>query len=94
MKSILAKDENNNIKEYKVILTYHSPEYNKDYIVYTDNKYTNDELNIYINTYDKENLELVSEPIDNKEEQTKIKTIINSILLTMKNESEKLEEKS
>lgn len=90
---IKAKDINGNIKEYDVILTYHSDEFNKDYIVYTDNIYNdNNELQIYINEYNDDNPIIISKKIDNEEEYNKIKTEINSILLSMKNESDKLDE--
>ena len=88
MKIIKSKDSYGNIKEYQVILTYYSDEYNKDYIVYTDNKYNdNNELQIYINSYDKDTVK----EIEDRKEYKKIKTIINSILLSIKNEDEKLE---
>ena len=49
---INAVDINGRIKEYDAILTYHSEEYNKHYVVYTDNTYDeNDELILYISTY-------------------------------------------
>lgn len=90
MKIIKTKDDNGNIKEYQVILTYFDDEYNKDYIVYTDNKYNdNGELQIYINSYD----ESTANVIEDKKEYKKIKTIINSILLTIKNEHEKINSK-
>lgn len=90
MNKINALDNNGNIKEYDVILTYHSDDYNKDYIVYTDNKYNvNNELQIYINEYNKNNFECIVNKIEDKQEYNKIKTIINSILLTMKNETNK-----
>ena len=90
MKTIKVKDEAGNTKEYQVILTYFDDEYNKDYIVYTDNKYNdNGELQLYINSYDNDN---INEIID-KKEYKKIKTIINSILLTIKNEQEKINSK-
>lgn len=89
---INAIDKDGNLKEYDTILTYHSDEFNKDYIVYTDNIYnSNDELQIYINEYISENSEcLVKDIIDNYE-YNKIKAEINSILLTMKNESDKID---
>ena len=91
MKKIYSIDKLGNKKEYPVILTYHSDEFNKDYIVYTNNNYNEfNELEIFINEYDKTKPELISKEIENKEEYTKIKTIINSILLTMKNETDKL----
>lgn len=94
MKIIKAKNSDGNIKEYQVILTYYDEEYNKDYVVYTDNKYnSNNELEIYINSYNKNNKEIISTRVEDKKEYTKIKTIINSILLTMKNEQDKLDSK-
>lgn len=94
MKIIKAKNSDGTIKEYQVILTYYDEEYNKDYVVYTDNKYnSNNELEIYINSYNKNNKEIISTPIEDKKEYTKVKTIINSILLTMKNEQDKLDSK-
>ena len=89
---INAIDKNGNSKEYKDILTYHSDEYNKDYVVYTDKIYnSNNELQIYISEYNKDKLETIVKDITNNEEYNKIKTAINSILLTIKNESDKLD---
>ena len=46
---INAIDESGKLKEYDVILIYHSDDYNKDYIVYTDNIYnSNNELQIVL----------------------------------------------
>lgn len=87
---INAIDKEGNLKDYDVILTYYSDEYDKNYVVYTDNKYNNNELQIYINEYNPNNLEEVSTSIKDKEEYKNIKFKINSILLTMKNENEKL----
>ena len=90
MKIIKGKDEFGNIKEYQVILTYFDDEYNKDYIVYTDNKYNDkEELQIYINSYSDD----TANEIEDKKEYKKIKTIINSILLTIKNEQERISSK-
>ncbi len=91
MKTITASDKDGIKKEYQVILTYYSDEYDKNYVVYTDNNYTdNDELQIYINSYNPSDKEIFSKTIEDKEEYKKIKTIINSLLLTMKNEADKL----
>ena len=88
---IYAIDNNGIEKEYDVILTYYSKEYNKNYVVYTDNIYNEkEELQIYINEYNPENIEETSTSITNNEEHNKIKTEINKILLTMKNENDKL----
>lgn len=88
---INAVDVNGTIKEYDAILTYHSEEYNKHYVVYTDNIYDeNDELIIYISSYNLINPETIVKSIEDKEEYNKIKTEINKILLTIKNENDKL----
>lgn len=88
---INAIDIKGNVKEYDTILTFYSDEYNKHYIVYTDNKYNdNDELNIYFNSYNPNNIEILITEIKDKNEYNKIKTEINKVLLTMKNENDKL----
>ena len=89
---INAVDINGIIKEYDAILTYHSEEYNKHYVVYTDNTYDeSNNLIIYISSYNLLNPENIVKKIDNTEEYNKIKTEINKILLTVKNESEKID---
>ena len=76
------------IKEYEAILTYHSEEYNKHYVVYTDNEYDeSNNLIIYISSYNLLNPETIVKKIDDPKEYKKIKTEINKILLTIKNES-------
>lgn len=89
---INAVDINGKVKEYDAILTYHSEEYNKHYVVYTDNVYDdNDELIIYISSYNLINPETIVKDIEDKEEYNKIKIEINKTLLTIKNESDKLD---
>ena len=84
---INAIDESGKLKEYDVILTYHSDEYNKDYIVYTDNIYNlNNELQIYINEYNKDSVEDNVKDITDTDEYNKIKSEIDSVLVNMKNE--------
>ena len=86
---INAIDESGKLKEYDVILTYHSDEYNKDYIVYTDNIYnSNNELQIYINEYNKDSVEDTVKDITDTDEYTKIKSVIGNILINIKNESD------
>lgn len=88
---ITSVDNNGNRKEYNVILTMYNDEYNRDYIVYTDNKYTEDnELQIYFNEYDRSKDFYPVKEIKDKKEFNTIKTEINKILLTLKNESFKL----
>ncbi len=89
---INAIDKFGNLKEYDAILTYHSDEFNKDYMAYTDNIYnSNNELQIYINEYILEDPEYLVKDIIDNDEYNKIKIEINSILLTMKNENDKIE---
>ena len=89
---INAVDINGIIKEYDAILTYHSEEYNKHYVVYTDNTYDeSNNLIIYISSYNLLNPENIVKKIDDTEAYNKIKTEINKILLTVKNESEKID---
>ena len=86
---INAIDESGKLKEYEVILTYYSDEYNKDYIVYTDNIYnSNNELQIYFNEYNKDSVEDNVKDITDTNEYNKIKSEIDSILVNMKNESD------
>ena len=88
---INAIDKDGNLKEYDAILTYHSDEFNKDDVVYTDNTYnSNNELQIYISEYNSQDSECLVKSIP-EDEYHKIKTEINSILLTLKNENEKIE---
>ena len=88
---INAIDELGRIKEYEAILTYHSEEYNKHYVVYTDNLYDeSNNLIIYISSYNLLNPETIVKKIEDEKEYTEIKTEINKILLTIKNESDKL----
>lgn len=89
---INAIDKDGNLKEYDAILTYHSDEFNKDYVAYTDNIYnSNNELQIYINEYILEDPEYLVKDIIDNDEYNKIKMEINSILLTLKNENDKIE---
>lgn len=88
---INAVDKNGKILEYDAILTYHSEEYNKHYVVYTNNEYDeNNELIIYISSYNLTNPETIVKDIEDKDEYNKIKLEINKILLTIKNETDKL----
>ena len=89
---ISALDIDGNVKEYDVILTFYNDKYKKDYVVYTDNGYDDkDELRIYFNSYDRNEPEVLVKDIEDKEEYNTIKTEINKLLLTIKNESDKLE---
>lgn len=89
---INAIDIDGKLKQYDAILTYHNKEYNKDYIVYTDNVYNeNDELQIYISACNLNDIETTVKPIENTLEYEKIKTEIDIILSNIKSEEDKLE---
>ena len=54
---LIINDKNGQKNEYDILLTFHFNKTNKQYIVYTDNKYNeNDELNIYANIYENNEL--------------------------------------
>ena len=54
---LIINDRNGQKNEYDILLTFHFNKTNKQYIVYTDNKYNeNDELNIYANIYENNKL--------------------------------------
>ena len=90
---INAIDKDGNLKEYDAILTYHSDEFNKDYVAYTDNIYnSNNEFPIFVGVYILEDPEYLVKDIIDNDEYNKIKIEINSILLTMKNESDKIDD--
>ena len=89
-KILRLTDESGKETEYEILIAFKWMKTNKNYVVYTDNKYNNNELQIYINEYNPNNLEEVSISIKDKEEYKNIKFKVNSILLTMKNENEKL----
>ena len=80
---INALDINGNIKEYDTILTYYSEEYNKHYIVYTDNTYDqNKKLRFYAAVYDPNNQNpYIGEPTT-KEEWSEITSIIDKVIPT------------
>ena len=89
---INAVDINGIVKVYDAILTNHSEEYNKHYVVYTDNLYDeSDNLIIYISSYNLLSPETIVKKIDDTNEYNKIKTEVNKILLTVKNESDKFD---
>lgn len=82
-----------NCKTLKELSRYIIDEFNKDYVAYTDNIYnSNNELQIYINEYILEEPECLVKDIIDNDEYNKIKIEINSILLTMKNESDKIDD--
>ena len=78
---INAIDKKGNLKEYDVILTYHSDKFDKDYIVYTDNTYDEDnKLRIYAALYNPLTNEFLGY-VENKEEWRDIIKLLDNVLL-------------
>lgn len=72
-----VKDENGNSIECEILLTFESPETNKNYIVYTDN--TKDEvgaLKVYANVYDKNGNSRELLPLETEEEWNTVEAIL------------------
>lgn len=71
------KDENGNVIECEVLFTFDSPETNKSYLVYTDNKKTEEgALQIYANIYDKTGQNKNLMPIETEEEWNTVEAIL------------------
>ena len=72
-----------NNKEYEVIATYSDEKSNKEFVVFTDNSYTNNNLNIYYGLYDKDTKQIKG--IDNPNDEAFIKDEINKLHAEMNN---------
>jgi len=67
--------------EYDVILTFHNDNNNKDYIVYTDNKYDSEnKLRIFASTYNPYDNTFIENPTS-EEEWAEIYKVLDSVLL-------------
>lgn len=67
---------------YDVILTFHNDINNKDYIVYTDNAYDNDDkLKIYASIYNSFDNTFIGHP-ETKEEWDIINNLLNEVMGT------------
>lgn len=65
---------------YDVILTFHNDDYDKDYIVYTDNTYDEDDkLRIYASVYDSYNNTFIGS-VDTDEEWDTINRLLKEVL--------------
>ncbi len=70
-------DENGNV--YDVILTFHNDSTNKDYIVYTNNEFDNeDKLKIYSSIYEPKTEQLLGNP-ETKEEWNEIYKLLDEV---------------
>ena len=88
---INSMNELGRVTEYDVVLTYHSDKYNKNYIVYTENKFDEKhELILYMSEYNFDNLECIVKGNIDKEEYNEVKKEIDKILLKLKKEQEKI----
>ena len=68
-------------QEYDVILTFKNENNNKDYVVYTNNKYDeNNKLMIFAAEYDPDTLEFIASP-SSKEEWDEIHKLLEKILI-------------
>ena len=72
-----------NNKEYEVIATYSDEKSNKEFVVFTDNSYTNNNLNIYYGLYDKDTKQVKG--IDDPNDEAFIKDEINKLHAEMNN---------
>lgn len=72
-----------NNMEYEVIATYSNEKSNKEFVVFTDNSYTNSNLNIYYGLYDKDTKQIKG--IDNPNDEAFIKDEINKLHAEMNN---------
>ena len=69
-------DDNNNEIEYRIITTIIYK--NKNYIVYTDDTYENNELNVYASIFDP-NDDTVFENVETDEEWNVIEEVLDSM---------------
>lgn len=72
-----------NNMEYEVIATYSDEKSNKEFVVFTDNSYTNNNLNVYYGLYDKNTKQIKG--IDNPNDEAFIKDEINKLHAEMNN---------
>lgn len=72
-----------NNMEYEVIATYSDEKSNKEFVVFTDNSYTHNNLNVYYGLYDKDTKQIRG--IDNPNDEAFIKDEINKLHAEMNN---------
>lgn len=80
-KEFLSIDYNGEKKKCKTILTYEDEKLEKKYVIYTDNSYTGDKLNVFACTYRnrKRDGKIILELIKNKEEMSNVKKVVEHI---------------
>lgn len=70
---------NNEEKEFDILYTFKSLKTNKDYIIYTDNTYENNSLNIYASIYFPFDKEKELENIESNEDWEEIENFLSSV---------------
>lgn len=70
---------NNEEKEFDILYTFKSLKTNKDYIIYTDNTYENNNLNIYASIYYPFDEEKELENIESNEDWEEVENFLSSI---------------
>lgn len=79
-KKIYSTDDFGNKIEYDVILTFKNEDNNKDYIIYTDNTYDeNNKLVIFSAVYNPDTLEFLGNP-ETEEEWIKIHELLDKVI--------------
>ena len=74
--------------EYSTVMTFHSYDFNKDYVVYTDNTKDSDgNLNLFASSYlpDSDNFEL--HPVESDEEWDNIQNVLDETLVSEEDDS-------
>lgn len=80
-KKIYATAEDGTKKEYDVVLTFKNENNGKNYVVYTDNTYDDEQkLKIYAAIYNPLTAEFLGY-VENEEEWNEIKKVLNSALM-------------
>ena len=78
--TITIRNERNEEGEYQILFTLESPDTNRNYIVYTDNKKNKEErLNVYANIYDKKGENKTLMPIETEEEWNLLETSLSKL---------------
>lgn len=88
MKTFKLVDEDNNEYTYEILLAFWSNKFKKNYLVYTDNTYEDDALNIYASIFDPED-DTVFIDVETDEEWEEINNKINDNKIKLENIEEK-----
>lgn len=70
---------NNVEKEFEILYTFKSLNTKKDYIIYTDNTYDNNKLNIFASIYYPMDMKMELKNIENDEDWKEIENFLNNL---------------